>query len=592
MKSMKDMSIKEMESIHGRRDKGFFRNASIKYKIAIITGVTMLIPMVTLAVLMLTFYNRAILERSNRQTEENIRIMSERIATVVDNGAVCANHLTIELSDLYNNRDIKLVTRNSKLLGTLNSARIVYMGIDSIIFTDCEETFISTDPSAVNHTEEIYELIEKTELHNNNGQPVLLDIKDAIDLDGEGTVTLAKRVINVTSGTPLGYLLINIDREKLVESAWSEISFYLLYDMTGDSIQGDYSEGLLQDKDKLEEIYYGSDDLIRYSGESWVIKRTVLEPYGWTVIGITNLNRFNVTGSEFFLILLIAGGIGFLLLAITVFATATLVTRPLTRLHDGAEKIAEGDMSVRFHFNTRDEIGMLGRIFNYMTQRNTELLIAVDEEARKKREYELALIQEQVKPHFLYNTLDIIIMLIEMNRSAEAKRVTQKLANYYKNSLSGSDETVTVGRECEIVADYLELQRMRYGNNLRFKIEVDEEAQKAHIPKMTFQPLVENAIYHGLKLKEGLGSINISGHVEDWTVIIRIEDTGIGMDEEAMNDLRARLDARIKDGESEGHFGVYSADHRLKLYFGEDYGLSFESEYGKGTVVTIKIPYT
>ena len=133
---------------------------------------------------------------------------------------------------------------------------------------------------------------------------------------------------------------------------------------------------------------------------------------------------------------------------------------------------------------------------------------------------------------------------------------------------------------------------MRYGNNLRFKIEVDDEAQKAHIPKMTFQPLVENAIYHGLKLKEGLGSINISGHVEDWAVIIRIEDTGIGMDEEAMNDLRARLDARIKDGESEGHFGVYSADHRLKLYFGEEYGLSFESEYGKGTVVTIKIPYT
>ncbi|MBO4680018.1 MAG: sensor histidine kinase [Lachnospiraceae bacterium] len=590
MVSMNDMTVKEMENIHGRRNRRF-KNISIKYKIALVTGVAMLIPMVTLAILMLVFYNRAILERSNRQTEENIRIMSERIGTVVDNGAVCANHLTIELSSLFNTRDMRIVTRESKLLGTLNSAKIVYMGIDSIIFTDGEDSFITTDSSAKEHRDEVLNLIDKLNLKDNNGLPVLLDIDDAIDPDGKGTVTLTKRVFNVTSGSPIGYLFINIDRAKLVESAWSEISCYLLYDTTGNSIQGDYTESLLTDKEALDNIYKGRKNFIKYNGESWLIARTELESYGWTVIGITNLNRFNVTGREFMVIILISGGVGILLLIITVLATATLVTRPLTTLHDGAEKIAEGDMSVRFRFRTTDEIGRLGRIFNYMTQRNTELLAAVDEEAKKKREYELALIQEQVKPHFLYNTLDIIIMLIEMNRSAEAKRVTQKLANYYKNSLSGSEEIVTVERECEIAEDYLELQRMRYGDNLKFKIEMDEAVRKVSIPKMTFQPLVENAIYHGLKMKEGLGTISVIGRIVDEDAVIKISDTGMGMDEETLYKLTGRLKDRASAGDKKGHFGVYSADHRLKLYFGEEYGLSFESEYGKGTEVTIRIPY-
>ena len=239
----------------------------------------------------------------------------------------------------------------------------------------------------------------------------------------------------------------------------------------------------------------------------------------------------------------------------------------------------------------KDEIGTLGRIFNYMTQRNLELLKQVDDEAKKKREYELALIQEQVKPHFLYNTLDIIIMLIEMNRSKEAARVTQKLASFYKNSLSGSEDIVTLERELQITRDYLDLQTMRYGDKFKYKFEVPLDLYYISIPKMTLQPLVENAIYHGLKYKEDWGTITISGELLNNKAVLKVSDDGIGIDADKLKLMQGFLSSNeIPEDEDRKHFGVYSVDHRLRLYFGEEYGLNVESEFEKGTTFIICIP--
>ena len=270
-------------------------------------------------------------------------------------------------------------------------------------------------------------------------------------------------------------------------------------------------------------------------------------------------------------------------------------------------------MSVRFRFKTKDEIGRLGRIFNYMTQKNLELLKQVDEEAKKKREFELALIQEQVKPHFLYNTLDIIIMLIEMNRSKEAARVTQKLANYYKNSLSGSEEIVTIEREIQIIRDYLDLQTMRYGDKFTYEIDVEDAVKTSLIPKMTLQPLVENAIYHGLKNKPDWGRILVTGSIvkgsgTDQYVELAVIDDGVGMPKEEQDRLNELLETRDsfsteeKDLEKEAvitdhdltkggsHFGLYSVAKRIKLYFGKEYGARIVSKENEGTKIFVTVP--
>ena len=143
-----------------------------------------------------------------------------------------------------------------------------------------------------------------------------------------------------------------------------------------------------------------------------------------------------------------------LVLLVVGSAVTKSITKPLENLTEGAKSLAEGNMNVHFEVRTNDEIGTLASVFQYMSVQIKELIEKVDVEATKKREYELALIHEQVKPHFLYNTLDIIIMLIDMKRYRDAQRVTKKLADYYKLSLSGSKEIISLSEEVEMIEDY------------------------------------------------------------------------------------------------------------------------------------------
>ena len=617
-KEIKDMSLKDMEEYKSDRKKSGrdrARNISIKYKIAFMTVLVALIPMVVLTVMMLFFYNRAIMERGYRHIEENIRIMADRIESVLDNGELCSNNLTIEFSTLYNDKALKQVNLDSRIISQMSQSLLIYNGISSIVFIDSDGRVYSTDPKLYDIEDEILASEYISELENAGGKTYLLDpTKNIMTREEKEIITMGKHVINIVTGVPIGYLFINMDRDYLIESSISEISYYFLYDTNGYCISTDNrTDAIYSDTDLIDSLYFEDAGYIRYNNESYLIARATLASYKWTVIGVTNLNRFNVTGKDLAFILFITCGVTALLLFISMLFSANIVTRPLKKLHDGAQQIAEGDMSIRFRFKTKDEIGRLGRIFNYMTQRNLELLQQVDDEAKKKREYELALIQEQVKPHFLYNTLDIIIMMIEMGRAKDAARVTRKLASYYKNSLSGSEEIVSIDRECQIIGDYLELQTMRYGDKFTYEIDVDDEVKSSLIPKMTLQPLVENAIYHGIKNKEGNGKIMVLGTIDvtqnGKIAVLKVCDDGVGIDEDELTKLNNILtedlkmfggdDTDIEETVSDhnttkggSHFGMYSVSHRIKLYFGKEYGATVISKKGNGTEVKIELPYS
>ncbi len=612
-KNVTDMSLRDMEAFDGGRKlsgKEKARNMSIKYKIASMTIIVALIPMTVLIFLMLFFYNRAIMQRADNQIQENIRIMSDRISSVLANGEVCSNNLTIEFSNYYNDKSMKPVTRDNKIISQLSQSLLIYNGISSIVFLDKYDRMYSTDPALYEMKKELFESEYVQKLEGESGKTIMMEQSgNLMSRDDKEIITMGKHVINIVTGTPFGYLFINMDKNYLIESSQSEISYYFLYDTDGNIIsETEKKDNIYDDEELIETLFETKGNYIRYNKEAYLIAKDSIKGYPWTIIGITNLNKFNVTGKDLQFILFTTGTVTALLLLISVLFSTNYVTRPLKILHDGAEQIAEGDMSFRFRFRSKDEIGRLGRIFNYMTQRNLELLHQVDEEAKKKREYELALIQEQVKPHFLYNTLDIIIMLIEMSRAKEASRVTKKLANYYKNSLSGSDEIVTIEREIQIIQDYLDLQTMRYNDKFSYEIDVDDAIKSSSIPKMTLQPLVENAIYHGLKNKDGWGKITVTGIADGEVARLKVIDDGIGMPEPELNKLNKLLEnderyddeqkmlseeAKITSHDSTkggSHFGLYSVARRIKLYFGKQYGASIESKENEGTTITISVP--
>ena len=219
-------------------------------------------------------------------------------------------------------------------------------------------------------------------------------------------------------------------------------------------------------------------------------------------------------------------------------------------------------------------------VLSYLMEQNVE-------EQRQKRKSELRALQAQINPHFLYNTLDSIIWMAEWGKTKEVVLMTSSLAKLLRQSISNQNELVRVEEEVEYTRSYLTIQKMRYKDKLEYDIQVSPEVLGQKIPKLVLQPLVENAIYHGIKYKEGKGVVRIEGWLERKELILRILDDGIGMTEEQLEKIFEKRETDIK----KNGVGVLNVHERIQLYYGKDYGLRFSSTLGEGTAVEVHIPY-
>ena len=228
----------------------------------------------------------------------------------------------------------------------------------------------------------------------------------------------------------------------------------------------------------------------------------------------------------------------------------------------------------------------VGLIINVMTHRIWELMEQNVKEQEQKRKIELKALQSQINPHFLYNTLDSIIWMAEGKKNEEVVIMTASLARLLRQSISNEDELVTVGQEIEYVRSYLTIQKMRYKDKLEFEIKADPSITQVPIIRLVLQPLVENAIYHGLKYKDSKGLLTVHGYMKGENAVIDITDDGVGMDEETLKHI---YDKHKVNYRSNG-VGVYNVQQRLVLYYGKDYGIIYHSEKGKGTTASVVIP--
>lgn len=198
---------------------------------------------------------------------------------------------------------------------------------------------------------------------------------------------------------------------------------------------------------------------------------------------------------------------------------------------------------------------------------------------------ELLALQNQINPHFLYNTLDTIMWLAEAKQTEDVVSMVTWLSDFFRTTLSKGQDYITVEEEKNHIDSYLKIQHFRYQDILEYEIDIEEEIYDYMIPKLTLQPLVENALYHGIKLKRGMGKILIQGFQKGERLIFRVIDNGKGMDEKTLNELRKRI-AGLGSA-SDGGFGLSNVNQRLQYYFGEEYGVFLESEENVGTEATI-----
>ena len=290
-------------------------------------------------------------------------------------------------------------------------------------------------------------------------------------------------------------------------------------------------------------------------------------------------------GLEILLVLGLTAGLIALFVRYSVRLSRS-VAQPIVELSRRAEEVTGGDLMVREPLRTEiHEVRTLSEAMEQMIARINAQIQEITQKQTSLRRTELALLQAQINPHFLYNTMDTIIWLIEADRSQAAVEMVSNLSDFFRHSLSRGEDIISLGEEERHVRSYLQIQQARYKDILDYDIDIDPALGEVVLPKLTLQPLVENALYHGIKLKRGKGCIRVAGRAEGRDILLRITDDGAGMSPERLEELRRAMDT----GERVG-FGLVTVHERLRLLFGGDYGLTLSSRQGEGTTVTARIP--
>ena len=247
--------------------------------------------------------------------------------------------------------------------------------------------------------------------------------------------------------------------------------------------------------------------------------------------------------------------------------------------------VERGNFGIQTEIGQMNEIGQLGRTFNMMVGRIKTLMDEIIQNQESKRKSELQLLQAQINPHFLYNTLDSIVWMAEQKQHEEVVLMTSALAKLFRASITKDQEIVPIRVEAEHIANYLLIQKMRYESQLDYEIDIADDIMRNKTLKILLQPFVENAIYHGIRGSADKGMIVIRGMRADGNIVFEVEDNGQGMTPEQLQRLQLP-----EDGEGRKGIGIRNVDERIKLYFGREYGVHIRSELEAGTCVTITIP--
>ena len=311
------------------------------------------------------------------------------------------------------------------------------------------------------------------------------------------------------------------------------------------------------------------------------------EKTGWTVVGCMNVAEL-LKGSRQAQRVYVVCAAGLIVLALILSRLlARNITYPIQRLRDSMKKVQTGEFpTIDLEVSSENEIGSLTKSFNVMTHRIQELMVQNIHEQEQKRKSELKALQSQINPHFLYNTLDSIIWMAEGKKNEEVVLMTASLARLLRQSISNEDELVSIGQEAEYARSYLTIQKMRYKDKLEFQIDISPAIFGVKIIKLVLQPIIENAIYHGLKYKDSKGFLIVRGYREGEKAVLEVEDNGVGMDEETLSHI---FEKHKVNYHSNG-VGVYNVQKRLKLYYGEEYGIVYKSKKNEGTRAVITIP--
>ena len=406
------------------------------------------------------------------------------------------------------------------------------------------------------------------------------------------------RVVEITKGTDTvqGILLIHLNYTGLKllldgVTLGNEGYIYLI-DGNGEIIYHPRAQlidsGLEHENNRAVSEYRDGIYQETFHGEERVITVKSVGYTGWKLIGVAPRQTVSLNSLKTQLLVVFVAAFILFLMSLVNSYISSRITTPIRKLELSVNEIEKGNLNAKVDAEGSYEIRHLGQSVQNMAKQIQVLMADIVSEHEKKRKQEFDTLQSQINPHFLYNTLDVIVWMIENEKPDQAVKAVTALARFFRISLSRGKSIITVKDELEHVRNYLMIQHMRFKNRFSYTIEAEDEVLELASLKLMLQPLVENAIYHGMEFMDGDGEIFISAWKEGEDLYLKVSDNGLGMTEEQV----ARLFSDMPHtGSSRGSgIGVKNVNERIRLYFGSEYGLSIESEPDEGTVVTIHLP--
>ncbi|MCI9162259.1 MAG: sensor histidine kinase [Lachnospiraceae bacterium] len=406
------------------------------------------------------------------------------------------------------------------------------------------------------------------------------------------------RAVEITQGTSTdqGVLLIDIAygslKQLLDNVAMGNQGYLYLVSSNGELIYHPKMQlidaGLARENTAAAYDYRGGSYREAYEGKQRDVVVKLVGYTGWKIIGVTPEQGFSLNNLKTRLFMVFVVAFFLFLLALVNSYISSRITAPIQELEKSVNALEEGALDTEVYMGGSYEIRHLGRSIGDMAKRIQALMEDIVAEHESKRKSEFDTLQSQINPHFLYNTLDIIVWMIENEQKQEAVKVVTALARFFRISLSKGRSIIPVRDELEHVRNYLMIQQTRFKNKFTYQIEPEPEVLSLASLKLMLQPLVENAIYHGMEFMDGEGQIRIKVRLEGRKLLFTVEDNGLGMTPEQVEGLlTGKTHASSRRGSG---IGVKNVNERIRLYFGEEYGLSIWSEPDEGTIIKICLP--
>ena len=508
--------------------------------------------------------------------------------------------LTIQDSDFIISTDEQKIDSSKEYLtAELKNIADSHKEIAGIIIAKENDDYISTGVSRISSDpfseEDWYQMALK-----NPDQFVILssalgrNIETNKSYSVDDVFSVAKAIVDPKTNDNIGVILIDIKHDIIMDSinmvSIGEKSFVYVIDDFDNVVYAPWNKVIYRINSAWINPKNEPFETKKIDGISYQFNSKKSNYTGWRVVGVFSLEEVMKNIYYITYILIFCVIISVLFIIFISLRLSYTITDPILQLKNLMGQAENGDLTVRFVSKKNDEISQLGNNFNQMIEQIDELIKMVYLEQQSKKNAELKSLQEQIKPHFLYNTLDTISWMARDYSAEDIVKLVDALTNMFRIGLSHGKDFITVTEEIKHITNYLYIQKIRYKDKLNYEIDVDKDIMDYKLPKLILQPLVENAIYHGIKQNKKGGIIHITSHIVDENkYILSVSDNGPGIEPEKVYNLNFKLNNKNLNIDKQS-FGLFYIQERIRLSYGQSYGISIDSEKGKGTRVSIILP--